>query len=104
MQIIVDNASEKYNVSYSVGFMHTDLDGPYSIVGGIQDHATGQKIVHDDLIPVGSVTKNTWAVATMRLVEKGIIDLDEKIVDTVDPWLSKHYGLTLQRHFLITLG
>merc|ERR1740123_1135889 len=78
-----------YNTSFQLAFV-MDTDKSFQITAGINDHSTNTYSSNDIIYPVGSVTKGLTAVGTMRLVEQGLLSLDTKAVDILDPWLQKN--------------
>lgn len=76
----------RYNASIS--FAATLSNGSIvAAAAGPQDHSTGRPTTMDSMYPSGSVTKTFSAVAAMRLVEQGKLELDAKVHTVVDPWL-----------------
>ena len=49
-----------------------------------------------DIVPAGSLAKPWMAVGVFRLVESGLIALDDPISPHVDPFLTKINGTTLE--------
>lgn len=65
--------------------------------------ADGRPLVPDDLFPVASITKLATALAVLRLVDRGLIDLD----DPADRFLKRtepHPGVTIRRLLCHTAG
>jgi hypothetical protein len=50
----------------------------------------------NDTVPSGSATKPFTAVAVMRLIERGVVGLDDAIAPHVDPFLKANNGTTLE--------
>ncbi|MEZ4237217.1 MAG: serine hydrolase domain-containing protein [Myxococcota bacterium] len=71
---------------------------------GLRDVAAGDPFDIDTMAPVGSISKTITALATMRMVEDGLVDLDDEIGDFVlgeDPsWA----GMTLRHGLSHTTG
>ncbi|MDW8145883.1 MAG: serine hydrolase domain-containing protein [Roseiflexaceae bacterium] len=65
--------------------------------------ANGRPLVADDLFPVASITKLATALTVLRLVDRGLIELD----DPVDRFLKRaepHPGVTIRRLLCHTAG
>lgn len=65
--------------------------------------ADGRALVPDDLFPVASISKLATSLAVLRLVDRGLIDLD----DPVDRFLKRaepHPGVTVRRLLCHTAG
>lgn len=58
--------------------------GTYSQAYGVRDLETRVAAQPDDLVSVASVTKSMTAVSVMKLVEDGLIGLDDPVNDVVD--------------------
>ena len=56
-----------------------DGDPIVETVGGFADRDTGRKMTADTIFRYSSVTKPIVAAATMALVDRGVIDLDDRI-------------------------
>ncbi len=79
----------------------TDRQKPEAFAAGVD--ADGRALVVDDLFPVASITKLATALAVLRLVDRGLIDLD----DPVDRWLRRaepHPDVTIRRLLCHTAG
>ena len=76
LQAIADKHAALFNVSLS---MAARLSSGEVIAGaaGLDDHAVGSKVTTASLYPSGSVTKTFTAVAAMRLVDQGKLELDK---------------------------
>jgi CubicO group peptidase (beta-lactamase class C family) len=88
IQRLVQSQAAYYNVSLSFGASLSDgriLAG----ASGPSDRITGATTTTDSLYPSGSVTKTFSAVAALRLVDQGKLNLDAPFHTIVDPWLSK---------------
>lgn len=65
--------------------------------------ADGHPLAPDDLFPVASITKLATALAVLRLVDRGLIELD----DPVDRYVRRaepHSGVTIRRLLCHTAG
>lgn len=61
------------------------VDGEtHTLVTGVADVGTGEPVTPDTLFQTGSITKVHTAIAIMRLVEEGAIDLDAPVVELLD--------------------
>ena len=94
LQAIADKHAALFNVSLS---MAARLSSGEVIAGaaGLDDHAVGSKVTTASLYPSGSVTKTFTAVAAMRLVDQGKLELDKPFHAIVDPWLKAQGNKTL---------
>jgi len=99
LQEMLDIEATRYNTSIQIAFT-LNTGKTITVASGVNDHATQSKITPDLLVPVGSVTKGLSAVGTMRLVEQGILTLDTKASEILDPWLRENYKMTFTDHFI----
>ncbi|WP_281987002.1 serine hydrolase domain-containing protein [Aquimarina aggregata] len=70
---------------------------------GVKNPITEEPITEETLFEAGSITKPVFAFAVMRLVERGIIDLDKplyKYLEFEDVAHDKRYKLITARHVL----
>ena len=82
----VKGAAAYFNVSVTAAF--TTSDGKvHAAADGPVDRVTGAAASTESLYPGGSTTKTFTAVAALKLVEAGKLDLDTPIHEAVDPWL-----------------
>jgi CubicO group peptidase (beta-lactamase class C family) len=56
---------------------------------GVADRATGRRVTIDDPVRVASVSKLVVALGVMRLVERGVLDLDADVTDRLG-WRLRH--------------
>lgn len=70
-----------------------DRDGAIEtrVVEGAADRGTGRMLTPDDPVRIASVSKLIVALAVMRLVEAGKLDLDRDVSDTLG-WKLRHPG------------
>ena len=66
-----------------------------SLASGIKDYATGAKMMVDDKIPEGSVTKAYTVMAILRLIDQGKMGFNDTIASHVDGLLMKSNDTTL---------
>lgn len=83
-----------------VGVAIADADGVLH-AEGFGKAGNGRSVTTDTLFQAGSISKPVTAVAALRLVEKGLLDLDEDIGNKLQGWrLPEHPGrqsVTLRR-------
>lgn len=58
--------------------------GTWSRAYGVRDLDSGEPVTPDDRVPVASVTKSMTAVSVLKLVDDGLIRLDDPVNDTLD--------------------
>eukprot|EP00929_Paragymnodinium_shiwhaense_P072655 TRINITY_DN36880_c0_g1_i1.p1 TRINITY_DN36880_c0_g1~~TRINITY_DN36880_c0_g1_i1.p1 ORF type:complete len:537 (-),score=68.16 TRINITY_DN36880_c0_g1_i1:284-1894(-) len=93
LETVLATYAQIFNTSYSVAVR--TAEGSVTAAAGTQDHATGQPMTSDAMIPAGSVTKAWTAVATVRLVESGKISYNDTVSKLVDSFLMRTNGTTL---------
>jgi len=77
-----------------IGYKSKDFDAVVSL--GSPDGGNSDADATRDIVPAGSLTKPWTAVGVLRLVEDGVIDLDDPISPHVDPFLLKINDTTLE--------
>jgi CubicO group peptidase (beta-lactamase class C family) len=89
---------DQYALQYYTSFQYA-VASEYlnaSFAACISDHAVGQDLKPDDLIPFGSVMKGYTSMGIMRLVESGAITLNSTVAPIIDPFLKKINGSSIQ--------
>ena len=78
-------------------------DEPWTFGWGTRDLATGEPMMPDDYVRIGSITKTVTTVAVLSLVDEGLLDLDTPVTAYLgDDWYGGYeYGpdITL-RHLM----
>ena len=67
---------------------------------GVADRSTGRPVTADTLFRTGSISKTATAIAAMRLVEEGRLDLDRPVAEYLDFDLPMPLGPVTLRHLL----
>jgi CubicO group peptidase (beta-lactamase class C family) len=86
---IVATMAKKYNCSMSVGLVGGPTDVSAEAAAGVKDRASGSISTPQDYYVWGSVTKLVTGTAVMRLVDQGVIKLDDAVPDHIDPFIRK---------------
>lgn len=62
----------------------------FEVATGVLNLRTGQPATPDSLFQIGSITKVWTATLVMQLVDEGLLDLDEPVVNTcrTSRWLT----------------
>jgi len=94
LQAKIDEFSERYNVSFQLGYRDTQ-GVSLKLAAGVDDHQTGKLMTPDTIIPVGSATKTWTAAAVLQLVEQGRVKFDDPLHVHVDPILLREHNTTL---------
>eukprot|EP00040_Diaphanoeca_grandis_P009265 m.48216 g.48216 ORF g.48216 m.48216 type:complete len:460 (-) comp20690_c0_seq1:260-1639(-) len=89
----LEDFANQNNMGIWVALKSEDFDFAFSL--GSSDGAK-TKALNTDVIPTGSYAKPWTAVAILRLVEDGKIDLDGAIVPLLDPVLTRINGTTMR--------
>jgi CubicO group peptidase (beta-lactamase class C family) len=63
---------------------------------GFSDGVAKVPAAVEDVVPAGSLAKSFTAAAIMRLVDAGLVNLDDPVTDHVDPFLLRTANTTLQ--------
>ena len=77
---------------------------------GVLEKGTGRKVTPSTLFQAGSISKSVAAVGALRLVEKGVLSLDDDINDKLRSWkvpaspFAKDQKVTLRRILSHTAG
>ena len=86
LHVIVERYSRLYNVSLSASFTLASGE-TVTAAAGMEGSTQHAQITPASIFPSGSATKTFTAVATMRLVDAGKLELDRPFHEVVDPWL-----------------
>jgi len=89
LQSIADQYSLFWNFSLSFAVYNESVD--IAVAAGANDYARPQtsRLSPEHRIPSGSTTKMYLAVAVLRLIEEGLIELDQPLAPLVDRYLAK---------------
>jgi CubicO group peptidase (beta-lactamase class C family) len=101
--------SKKWNMSIAAAFYSPSIlpgsplisDAAGLTNGGLLIKPSGppRSAKTDDLYVWGSITKMFTGPAVLQLVDKGVVNLADKIASHIDPFLKKANGTTLSDHF-----
>ncbi len=99
LEALVKHHAEYYNVSISVAITLDATSETIAAAHGAADRGRGTPVTVSSQYPGGSVTKTFTAVAALKLVEAGKLDLDVPFHRAVDPWLQAQGMPTLLQMF-----
>ena len=85
--------AEKNKMGFWFGFRNSTAS--FSVALGVSDGAS-KKSMKGDIIPAGSLAKPFTAVGVLGLVELGLLELDDRIPQHIDPFLMRENGTTLE--------
>ena len=67
----------------------------YTYATGVKNYATKEQLSVNDKVPEGSVTKAYTVMATLRLIDQGVMGFNDTIASHVDKILMASNGTTL---------
>ena len=87
LQSVVDTAVENGLPGVSLHVQQGDVSS--SVVAGVANRETAEPITTDSLFPIASVGKMYMGTMFMRFVEMGLLQLDDPIIERLDPAISE---------------
>ncbi len=87
LQDIAAAESAKYNCSISIAYRGRGRSG--AVISGASDFATGRKAELSDKFVWGSITKVLTGASVMRLVQEGVLELNQTIPSLVESIMAK---------------
>ena len=96
VQTILNEEALLWNTSFQAGFSSA-THGEFGVAAGKLDASSHSdtQMTPDVMIPVGSATKAYTAATIIKLVDQGLIDLDNEVYKYVDSVLTRLNGTTL---------
>lgn len=98
LQAILDIKSSQWNSS-AISVAVVAAEGTVEVASGYADWSARTKATPAHLFPMGSVQKMYTASAVMKLIERGVVRLNDTISQHVDPYLQHINGTTLYSLF-----
>jgi len=93
---ITDTVGKKRAMYYG---WHDSQGHSFSDAIGKRDWDQETNATVTDQIPMGSLAKSYVTTAVLSLLDQGVLNIDDTLVDHVDPWLKKYMNLSLSTIF-----
>lgn len=75
----VNELMEDYHIPGAAVAIVRDSEVIFTEGFGVTDTQTGESVTSDTVFPIGSISKSFTALATLQLVEQGLLDLDAPV-------------------------